>query len=179
MQDDKQGTQPNLQWLPRRVREMCVRFEVPLDQWDTIPKTLKSLITYCAASKRQYQKYRQRTYRRATVWKLWQAADETCYICGNKVPFNSVTVDHVFPRHLGFGLRDNLMPSCKKCNGTKGHAMPKVAIVKRVCETYDSIGWTFDPAPTEDNAWTSFHEAFGTAGHRTNSKINIRKYNAN
>lgn len=44
-----------------------------------------------------------------------------CAYCGKKVSLEKVTRDHVVPKSKGGGNTvENILPSCKKCNGSKG-----------------------------------------------------------
>ena len=62
---------------------------------------------------------------RKTRWWQQKTASGTCYYCGRKVGFASLTMDHVIP--LGRGgrsTRGNLVPSCKECNTKKKGSLP-------------------------------------------------------
>ena len=56
--------------------------------------------------------------RRNVIWR----DKNTCQYCGGVFLFRDLTMDHVYPRCLG-GERtwDNIVTSCKRCNGRKGH----------------------------------------------------------
>ena len=44
-----------------------------------------------------------------------------CAYCGKKVTLEKITRDHIVPKSKGGGNTvENILPSCKKCNGTKG-----------------------------------------------------------
>lgn len=45
-----------------------------------------------------------------------------CCYCGNYVPEEEITIDHMYPQDFGGPtISDNMLPSCKKCNGEKGN----------------------------------------------------------
>ena len=45
---------------------------------------------------------------------------DTCYYCGCELTDKNRTLDHMYPRRWGgVSIPDNLVPSCKKCNGDK------------------------------------------------------------
>jgi 5-methylcytosine-specific restriction endonuclease McrA len=45
----------------------------------------------------------------------------TCQYCGEKFKLHQLTIDHIIPRvHGGRSTWDNVVASCKKCNGIKG-----------------------------------------------------------
>ena len=49
---------------------------------------------------------------------IYNRDNHTCQYCG--VKNNELTLDHVYPRHLGGSHTwDNLVTCCKKCNNTK------------------------------------------------------------
>jgi len=45
---------------------------------------------------------------------------DTCHYCGCELTDKSRTLDHMYPRRWGgISIPDNLIPSCKNCNGEK------------------------------------------------------------
>lgn len=45
---------------------------------------------------------------------------DTCLYCGNELPSNKKTIDHMYPRYFGgVSIPDNLLPCCHSCNSTK------------------------------------------------------------
>lgn len=45
---------------------------------------------------------------------------DRCYYCGEKLDKKSRTLDHLFPRAWGgISIPDNLLPCCRKCNGSQ------------------------------------------------------------
>ena len=56
--------------------------------------------------------------RRNIIWR----DQNTCQYCGGVFSFKDLTMDHIVPKYLG-GERTwtNIVASCKRCNGRKGH----------------------------------------------------------
>ena len=47
-----------------------------------------------------------------------------CYYCGAEITEKQRTMDHKYPQDFGGPtITDNLVPTCKKCNTTKGNVM--------------------------------------------------------
>lgn len=47
-----------------------------------------------------------------------------CYYCGQEINERQRTMDHMFPQDFGGPtITNNLVPTCKKCNTTKGNLM--------------------------------------------------------
>lgn len=62
---------------------------------------------------------------RKTRWWQQKTASGKCYYCEKNVPFKHITMDHLVP--LGQGgksTKDNLVPSCKRCNNKKKNMLP-------------------------------------------------------
>jgi len=43
-----------------------------------------------------------------------------CFYCGELIPKNKITKDHLLPQSRGGGAHGNLVKACKPCNGGKG-----------------------------------------------------------
>lgn len=62
---------------------------------------------------------------RKTRWWQQKTASGTCYYCGRKVGYASLTMDHVIPlARGGRSTKDNLVPCCKECNTRKKGSLP-------------------------------------------------------
>lgn len=62
---------------------------------------------------------------RKTRWWQQKTASGTCYYCGRKVGYTSLTMDHVIPlARGGRSTKDNLVPCCKACNTKKKGSLP-------------------------------------------------------
>ncbi len=52
---------------------------------------------------------------------IYKMLNGHCAYCGKKVSLDEITRDHVKPKSKGGrNTVENILPSCKKCNGTKG-----------------------------------------------------------
>jgi 5-methylcytosine-specific restriction endonuclease McrA len=58
---------------------------------------------------------------KATVWKL---LGPKCFYCPTILTKESVTFDHVVPRHQGGKWNYNVVPCCLPCNQAKGGRTP-------------------------------------------------------
>lgn len=62
---------------------------------------------------------------RKTRWWQQKTASGSCYYCGRKVGYASLTMDHVIPlARGGRSTKDNLVPCCKECNTRKKGSLP-------------------------------------------------------
>ena len=62
---------------------------------------------------------------RQTDWWRQQAQRGVCHYCGQTVPPDQITMDHVVPViRGGKSSRGNVVPSCKACNNKKKHMLP-------------------------------------------------------
>ena len=62
---------------------------------------------------------------RKTRWWQQKTSSGKCYYCGKKTAYKDITMDHVLPlTRGGKSTKDNLVPSCKKCNTAKKSMMP-------------------------------------------------------
>lgn len=62
---------------------------------------------------------------RKTRWWQQKTSSGQCYYCGKKTAYKNLTMDHVLPlTRGGKSTKDNLVPSCKKCNTAKKSMMP-------------------------------------------------------
>ncbi|MFW2365350.1 MAG: HNH endonuclease [Desulforhopalus sp.] len=62
---------------------------------------------------------------RKTRWWQQKTGPGLCYYCGQKTPFKALTMDHLVPlARGGRSTKDNLVPSCKKCNNKKKSMLP-------------------------------------------------------
>lgn len=57
---------------------------------------------------------------------IYNKAEGHCQLCGKKITFDEMTLDHIVP--LGMGGRDeedNLQCSCRSCNEFKSNILPE------------------------------------------------------
>ncbi|WP_136798753.1 MULTISPECIES: HNH endonuclease [Desulfosediminicola] len=53
-------------------------------------------------------------------WWQQKTSSGLCYYCGKKFTYKQLTMDHLVPLSRGGrSTKDNLVPSCKKCNTKK------------------------------------------------------------
>jgi hypothetical protein len=54
--------------------------------------------------------------------KIWNKSEGRCSICGKNIDIRDMTADHMIPQCKGgTGEDQNIVPTCKKCNGDKGN----------------------------------------------------------
>jgi len=52
----------------------------------------------------------------------YETKGKKCYYCGEIGLDDEITIDHMYPQDFGGPtITDNMLPSCKKCNGEKGN----------------------------------------------------------
>lgn len=62
---------------------------------------------------------------RKTRWWQQKTSSGLCHYCGRKVAYKNITMDHLVPlARGGRSTKDNLVPSCKKCNNLKKSMLP-------------------------------------------------------
>lgn len=77
--------------------------------------------------------------------EMWEAQGERCFYCYKKFPLDKITNDHVFPRSLGYALRDNVVAACERCNTHKCSTFPNLFVIWNAVELYESMGKIFEP----------------------------------
>jgi 5-methylcytosine-specific restriction endonuclease McrA len=62
---------------------------------------------------------------KSTPWWKNKRSSGICYYCKRKFPVGDLTMDHLVPLiRGGKSVKENLVPSCKKCNSEKKHKLP-------------------------------------------------------
>ncbi len=62
---------------------------------------------------------------RKTRWWQQRLARGLCHYCGQRVPPDRLTMDHIVPLiRGGKTTRGNVVPSCKECNNQKRYLLP-------------------------------------------------------
>lgn len=57
---------------------------------------------------------------------IYKNADGKCQLCGRKICYNTMTLDHIKPLSMGGSDSvDNLQCTCKTCNNFKGNILPE------------------------------------------------------
>ena len=93
-------------------------------------------------------------FRYSTVTTLYSYQNCKCFYCGKFMRFASYnpenpdratgyTIDHLFPRTLGFGLYGNAVLCCRKCNATKDSRPPTPTEIVKAWELYTRMGRPF------------------------------------
>jgi 5-methylcytosine-specific restriction protein A len=77
-------------------------------------------------SEEQIRRERQKARElRASPWWKRKRGMGVCHHCGEKCSPHNLTMDHLVPIvRGGKSTKGNLVPSCKKCNSTRGHRLP-------------------------------------------------------
>lgn len=67
----------------------------------------------------------RKKYSQAERKKIYDKADGHCQLCGRKVHFTDMTLDHVIPLSMGGAdLMENLQCTCEVCNRFKSNILP-------------------------------------------------------
>ena len=93
-------------------------------------------------------------FRYSTAATLYSFQNCKCFYCNKFMRFMSYnhnkpstiegyTIDHLFPRSLGFGLAGNAVLACRKCNEKKGDRPPTPMEIVRAWELYQKINVKF------------------------------------
>jgi 5-methylcytosine-specific restriction protein A len=62
---------------------------------------------------------------RKTRWWQRKISKGQCYYCGDTVPPNELTMDHIVPLiRGGRSTKSNIVPACKDCNNKKKYWLP-------------------------------------------------------
>lgn len=65
-----------------------------------------------------------------------------CYYCKKRFPRSEITMDHMYPRSLGGPtIPQNLLPSCKSCNGDKSDMTYEQYMTLLSLDDYSQIGY--------------------------------------
>lgn len=91
-------------------------------------------------------------YSSATV--LYSFQNCKCFYCNKFMRYVSYnpenperaggyTIDHLFPKHLGFGLAGNAVLACRRCNEKKDGRPPTPTEIVKAWELYNKMGVPF------------------------------------
>jgi 5-methylcytosine-specific restriction endonuclease McrA len=75
---------------------------------------------------RNERKAEQRNGEQSTAMRvrIIERDGATCYMCGRKLPFEEITLEHVIPRSRGGEtVESNLKVACEPCNNRKGNRL--------------------------------------------------------
>ncbi len=71
------------------------------------------------------KKKNRKSYSQDTRQLIYERADGRCELCGRKILFQDMSLDHVKPLSMGgFDSVDNLACTCEPCNIFKGNILP-------------------------------------------------------
>lgn len=72
----------------------------------------------------QREKEKARALRKTQWWQR-QTSKGACHYCGERVPPQELTMDHIVPLiRGGRSTRGNVVPACKSCNNKKKYLLP-------------------------------------------------------
>lgn len=70
---------------------------------------------------------------RGSQWWKQQIGPGLCHHCGQKFDKKLLTMDHVIPLARGGKTsKNNVVPSCKACNATRGHVLDVERTIERL-----------------------------------------------
>ncbi len=100
--------------------------------------------------KKQNLRAKRRNFSNAVRKRVYEKADGYCQLCGRKILYEEMTLDHIVPLAMcGDDVESNLQCTCRSCNELKRNIMPEEFTAKvRDIFTYqmtkkfgDSIKW--------------------------------------
>ncbi len=72
------------------------------------------------------RKSRRIQYSQSVREMIYKKADGRCELCGRKILYNNMTLDHIVPLAMGGeDAESNLQCTCKACNEFKGRILPE------------------------------------------------------
>lgn len=97
---------------------------------------------------------RQTIFRYSTTSILYSFQECKCFYCNkflrymnynpeNPERFEGYTIDHLYPKSLGYGLGGNAVLACRKCNEKKANRYPTETEIAKASELYSKIGIPF------------------------------------
>jgi len=70
------------------------------------------------------EKARAQALRKSQWWRR-QIDKGICHYCGERIPSEELTMDHIVPMiRGGLSTRGNVVPACKACNNKKKYLLP-------------------------------------------------------
>lgn len=71
------------------------------------------------------KKIHRKTYSQDTRRLIYERAEGRCELCGRKILFEEMTIDHIIPLSMGgIDSISNLSSTCEPCNIFKGNILP-------------------------------------------------------
>lgn len=89
-------------------------------------KATKGFYAYDTETERIcYRRRKKKTFPKTTRMMIYNQADGRCALCGRKIKYEDMTLDHIKPASLGgSNAVDNLQCTCQACNSFKSHMIP-------------------------------------------------------
>lgn len=92
--------------------------------------------TKCICWKNNKMKKKRKQYSKEVRELIYKQADGYCQLCGKKLTYKQVTLDHITPLAMGGADSvENLQLSCSQCNRLKGSILPDT-FVSRVTDIF-------------------------------------------
>ena len=93
-------------------------------------------------------------FRHSTIPVIYSTQNCKCFYCNKFLQFkkyhpriedkqDGYTIDHLFPRSLGFTLYGNAVIACRRCNEKKGDRPPTPEEIARAWNIYQKSDLTF------------------------------------
>ena len=84
---------------------------------------MTSFVPVLSEEEIRHERAKARVLRQSPWWKRKRAAG-VCHYCGQRVPPQELTMDHLVPLiRGGRSTKGNLVPACKACNTAKRHSL--------------------------------------------------------
>lgn len=81
---------------------------------------------YKAIGKEQRLKAKRKNFSNAVRRRVYQKAEGRCQLCGKKITYEEMTLDHIVPLAMcGEDAESNLQCACRNCNNLKSSILPE------------------------------------------------------
>ena len=89
-------------------------------------KATKGFYAYDTETQRIcYRRRKKKTFPKSTRMMIYNQADGRCVLCGRKIKYEDMTIDHIRPASLGgTNAVENLQCTCRNCNSFKDKMLP-------------------------------------------------------
>lgn len=109
------------------VAEIYLSVSRAINEMRDYPKKTKSYYVYDTDTQKVCWRWRtkRKHYSKGVRRMLYNKADGRCQLCGRKILFESITLDHIIPLKMGGKDNiDNLQIACNICNRSKSSYLP-------------------------------------------------------
>lgn len=94
--------------------------------WKWLTDEERVLLKNKQSEKKKKKNIKRKNYSQSVRKMIYEKADGRCRLCGRKIKFEEMTLDHVIPLVLnGVDSVENLQCSCVSCNQQKGSYLPE------------------------------------------------------